>query len=241
MRCSSACLTDPGFVRTVNQDACLDLPSVGLWAVADGVGGHNEGEYASQLIVKALSQSGGHTCLSEFVNDVEDKLMDVNKQLIKRAAEEQNGIIGSTVAALLAYGRHIVCLWAGDSRIYRYRNGKLVQITQDHSEVEELIQRGDLHPDEANDHPLANMITRAVGADPELYLDAELQELHNADRYLICSDGLYKELSQAEIAEHIRHGDCLSVCQSMVAAALERGAQDNVTVVAIKFDKYSDD
>ena len=235
---SSASLTNAGIVRANNQDACLDLPESGLWVVADGMGGHNEGEFASRLIVDALSQMGVHGRLSEFVNDVEDRLRKVHKTLVNRAAARDKGIIiGSTVAALLAFGRFCVCLWAGDSRVYRYRDGQFAQITRDHSHVEELIQDGRLRRGEAESHPDANVITRAVGADEELYLDAELQELRHADRYLICSDGLYKEVSEAEIAGHMKYGDCVSICRTLVALALERGAQDNVTVVVIKFDE----
>lgn len=90
--------------------------------------------------------------------------------------------------------------------------------------------------EEAEAHPSANVINRAVGADQELCLDAELVELHSADRYLICSDGLYKEVSPTEITEHMRYGDCTVICRTLVSLALDRGAQDNVTVVAIKFD-----
>jgi len=237
MRWSSASLTDAGTVYTVNQDACLDLPAVGLWVVADGVGGHNEGEVASQLIVDALSHTGGHARLSDFVNEVEDSLQEVHKTLVDRAASKDKGmIIGSTVAALLVVEQYGVCLWAGDSRIYRYRDGQLEQVTRDHSQVEELIAHGGLQREEAENHPHANVITRAVGAGEELFLDAELQELCNADRYLICSDGLYKEVNDAEIAEHMKYGDCVTICRTLVALALERGANDNVTVMVIKFD-----
>jgi len=237
MRWSSASLTDAGAVHTVNQDACLDLPVAGLWVVADGVGGHNEGDVASQLIVDTLSHTGGHARLSGFVNDVEDRLQEVHKTLVERAASsDKHMIIGSTVAALLVVEQYGVCLWAGDSRIYRYRDGQIKQLTRDHSQVEELIANGGLQREEAENHPHANVITRAVGAGEELFLDVELQRLCNADRYLICSDGLYKEVSEAEIAGHMKYGDCVTICRTLVALALERGAHDNVTVVAVKFD-----
>ena len=237
MRWSSASLTDAGRVHTVNQDACLDLPAAGLWVVADGVGGHNEGEVASQLIVDTLSHTGEHARLSGFVNAVEDSLQTVHKTLVDRAvSRNKDMIIGSTVAALLVVEQYGVCLWAGDSRVYRYRDGQLAQLTRDHSQVEELVANGGLQREEAEKHPHANVITRAVGAGEELFLDVGLQKLRNADRYLICSDGLYKEVSEVEIAEHIKYGDCVTICRTLVALALERGAHDNVTVVAIKFD-----
>jgi len=237
MRWSSASLTDVGSVHTVNQDACLDLPAAGLWVVADGVGGHNEGEVASQLIVDTLSPTGGHARLSAFVNEVEDRLQEVHKALVDRAASRNKDmIIGSTVAALLVVDQYGVCLWAGDSRVYRCRDGRLEQLTRDHSQVEELVASGGLSREEAENHPHANVITRAVGAGEELFLDVDVQKLCHADRYLICSDGLYKEVSEAEIAEHMKYGDCVTICRTLVALALERGARDNVTVVAIKFD-----
>ena len=237
MRWSSASLTDVGSVHTVNQDACLDLPAAGLWVVADGVGGHNEGEVASQLIVDTLSPTSGHARLSAFVNEVEDRLQEVHKALVDRAASRNKDmIIGSTVAALLVVDQYGVCLWAGDSRVYRCRDGQLEQLTRDHSQVEELVASGGLSREEAENHPHANVITRAVGAGEELFLDVDVQKLCHADRYLICSDGLYKEVSEAEIAEHMKYGDCVTICRTLVALALERGARDNVTVVAIKFD-----
>ena len=236
LRWSSASLTDAGAVRKINQDACLDRPEAGLWVVADGVGGHNEGEIASHLIVDSLSQTGEHARLSEFVDEVEDRLHEVHRILVNRASGSANMIIGSTVAALLVHGQHGVCLWAGDSRIYRYRDGALVQITRDHSHVEELIEGGTLQPEDADKHPYGNVITRAVGAGEELFLEAELLTVHHADRYLICSDGLYKEVNEAEIAGYMRYGDCVTICRTLVALALERGANDNVTVVVVNFN-----
>lgn len=237
VHCSSASLTDVGIVRSKNQDAVLDLPEIGLWVVADGMGGHQEGELASHLIVDSLSQTTKHHRLSEFVNEVEDRLRQVHVTLVDRAANRHTAVIGSTVAALLALWPFGVCLWAGDSRLYRYRDGQLEQISRDHSLVEELVDLGGLPREQAETHPNANVINRAVGADQELYLDAELLELRGADKYLICSDGLYKEVSPAEIAEHMKYGDATTICRTLVALALDRGAHDNVTVVVIKFDE----
>ncbi len=234
---SSSSLTDTGIVHTTNQDSCLDAPELGLWVVADGVGGHSEGDVASQLIVNSLAQTNGHKSLSGLVNEVEDRLLRVHQELVDRAGgKSRKIIIGSTVAALLVVEEYGVCLWAGDSRIYRYRKGKLDQMTRDHSHVEELIADGSLAREEAEKHPDANVITRAVGGNEELYLDVQLLRLAGADRYLICSDGLYKEVSEEEIAQHVKRGDCVSICRTLVALALERGARDNVTVVAIKFE-----
>ena len=127
-------------------------------------------------------------------------------ELREYAAREENHTIGSTVAALLARGRHGVCLWAGDSRLYRFRDGALEQITQDHALVEELVERGVLTRDQAVDHPHGNLVTRAVGAADRLFVDVEIFELREGDVFLLCSDGLEKELSEDEIAEVL--ADC---------------------------------
>lgn len=234
---SSACVTNAGAVRELNEDACLTLPDSGLWVVADGVGGHHEGEIASRLIVDKLSRINTHDRLSQLVNEVEDRVQEVHQDLVRRAAAGgKDMIIGSTFAALLAVTRFAVCLWAGDSRVYRLRDGLLDQITRDHSHVEELIEQGTLQRELAEDHPWANVITRAVGAGEKLFLDAEFLELRRGDRYLICSDGLYKEVSESDMADHLQYGDSMSICKTLVALALDKGASDNVTVVVIKFD-----
>lgn len=233
---TSASLTDAGVVHSTNQDAYLDAPELGLWVVADGMGGHNEGHIASQLIVESLAQTDSHDGLSDLVNEVEDRLRLVHHELVIRAKDKGDGaIIGSTVAALMAVGQHGVCLWAGDSRIYRYRKGLLEQVTRDHSYVEDLVAEGSLQREEAESHPDANIITRAVGATDELYLDANLLQLCADDRYLICSDGLFKELSEATIRKQMEDDDSINVCRTLMAMALASGAHDNVAIVIVKF------
>jgi protein phosphatase len=222
-------------VRDVNEDACLDLPDAGVWAVADGMGGHEEGALASRLIVESLAQVGRHTRLSRLVDDVEDRLRDVHAQLVKIADEKT--VIGSTVAALIVMQQYSVCLWVGDSRIYRFRENKLEQLTQDHSYVEELVEQGRLTKEEAENHLEANVLTRAVGAGDELYLDAKLVDVQPSDLYLICSDGLYRELCEQEIEEQMQYPDCRQICDRLLKLVLDRGAQDNVTVVLIAIEE----
>jgi serine/threonine protein phosphatase PrpC len=221
-------------VREQNEDACLNLPDAGVWVVADGMGGHEDGALASRLIVESLAQVGRYSRLSGLVDDVEDRLLDVHAQLVKRAGEES--IVGSTVAALVVMQQYSVCLWVGDSRIYRFRDNRLEQLTQDHSYVEELIEHGRLTRDEAERHPEANVITRAVGAGEELHLDARLEEVRASDLYLICSDGLYREVCEEEIAEHLQSPDCNQICDKLVDLVLDRGATDNVTVVLVAIE-----
>ena len=141
---TSASRTDVGNERQVNEDAVLDLPGRGLWVVADGMGGHAAGDVASQMLVSKLSGVDTHERLSEFVDDVEDRVLEVNRRLHEMSFEGPNPkVMGSTVAALLAFQKHVICMWVGDSRVYRLREGELLkQMTTDHSEIEEMIAEG---------------------------------------------------------------------------------------------------
>jgi serine/threonine protein phosphatase PrpC len=235
---NSAAITDVGKVRKINEDACADRGDIGLWVAADGMGGHDAGDLASQAIIESLKQIGICERLSEFVDEVEDRLLEVNRRLIDEAAtREEATTIGSTVVVLLARQHHCACLWAGDSRAYRLRNGHMQAISQDHSQVEEMIEQGLLLREDAESHPAANVITRAVGASEDLFVDVELHALQDGDRYLLCSDGLFKEVSEQEISEHMQSGSCQELCQDLIQLALERGSRDNVTVLAVDFEE----
>lgn len=237
-RWQSAAISHRGCVRKINEDACLELPGVGLWVVADGMGGHAAGDVASQLIVESLREVRWRPRLAEMVDEVEQRLDVVNARLIEIAAQsEEPKVVGSTVAVLVALRRHGMCLWAGDSRVYRIRTGLLSRITRDHSEVEDLLDQGLVQPEEVDSHPSANVVTRAVGGSEELELDSVRIELRDADRFLLCSDGLYKELSDAEIAEYLQQGTCEQACRALVEFALARGSRDNVTVVVVQFNE----
>jgi serine/threonine protein phosphatase PrpC len=223
-------------VRKLNEDSLLDCPDAGLWAVADGMGGHQAGDFASRSIVESLHDVPVPERLSAYVDDVEDRLLLVNRKLVEAASEREYAVtIGSTVVVLVALRRHCACLWAGDSRAYRLRDGVMQMVSRDHSQVEEMVEEGLLLREDAESHPAANVITRAVGADETLYLDIELQELRDGDRYLLCSDGLYKEISEADIAAQLQQGSCQDVCDQLLQQVLERGARDNVTIVTIEF------
>jgi len=234
---TSSAVTHVGLVRQINEDAFLERSDIGIWAVADGMGGHHAGDVASTSIVNALNDSQPTNRLSEYVNSIEDRLMEVNGYLRDMAAEHHdNRTIGSTIITLAALKDHCAIIWAGDSRAYRLRHGKLVQITRDHSQVEEMVERGLLQPEDADSHPASNVITRAVGASDVLYVDVDLQEIQRGDRYLLCSDGLYKHLGSKDILENLKIDDTLShIAHNLVNLTLERGATDNVTVVVIQF------
>lgn len=235
----SACVTDTGKVRAVNEDACLDLPELGLWVVADGMGGHEAGDVASRMIIEHFQQISEPHDLNSFVSEAQRRLLEVNRRLREMATQQynNNATIGSTVVALLAYNKQCAYLWVGDSRIYRLRNEKLQQMTRDHSMVEEYIDEGRMSQEEANNSSVSNALTRAVGAEDQLNIDVKIDEIQNGDSFLLCSDGLYREVSDQEIVNLMSNGtDCVTITNNLLERALNNGAKDNVTasVVQIK-------
>ncbi len=226
----SAAATSKGNVRGQNEDAVLDRPEAGLWVVADGMGGHNAGGVASSMIVEALTSLDRRASPSAQLDAVEDRLLAVNERLYRASIDDQAGMSGSTLVALLALERHCLSIWAGDSRAYRSREGTLEQITHDHSEEQEMLDIGSTLEAVAS-----NVITRAVGGSRELFLDIELRELHNHDRYLLCSDGLYRELSDADMGHHLTGNDPEGACKALMKQALSGKCSDNVSVIVVQF------
>lgn len=226
----SAAATSKGNVRGENEDAILERPEAGLWVVADGMGGHTNGGLASSMIVAALASVARHSSPSQQLDEVEDRLLEVNERLYRGSLESQSGMSGSTLVALLAFERHCLSIWAGDSRAYRSRDGMLEQVTRDHSEEQEMIDGGTLDPSVSS-----NVITRAVGGARDLFLDIELRELRNHDRYLLCSDGLYRELSDADMAHHLTGNDPEGACKALMKQVLSGKCSDNVSVIVVQF------
>jgi len=237
-RWTSVSISHVGNVRSVNEDSLLDLPHAGLWVVADGMGGYQAGDVASQLIVDRLKQIDADFSIELAIEYVQQQLRESSRQLVEYAKQTKSGdTVGSTVVALLVREAMAVFLWAGDSRIYRLRNGSLQQMTRDHSAVEEWVAKGLLSRSEAENHPSANVITRAVGSHEELEIEAKYEALQDNDVYLLCSDGLNKELSDIEIESILSKGDIAEACESLIGTTLQRQARDNVSVVLIKFSE----
>ena len=231
----SAGATDVGHVRQINEDAYLERSDIGLWVVADGMGGHHAGDVASNNIIDILDETKPSDRLSDYVDEVEDRIISANNQLISLAKQhDDNRTIGSTVVALVAVDGHCAVLWAGDSRAYRCRNNQCVQLTRDHSQVEEMVQRGLLRPEEAEEHPASNVITRAVGAADDIYVEVEIGEIQENDTFLLCSDGLNKHVSNAEIEEYLQDQNLKEIPTRLVETTLQRGAIDNITVIVIR-------
>ncbi len=227
--------THCGTVRQNNQDGFVNRPDLGVWAVADGAGGHQAGEVASTHVLQALETMPPGLSAAEVLLEVRQRLAAAHEWLRAEGARRGEGaVVATTVVVLLARDEHFACLWAGDSRAYLLRAGKLVQISRDHSLVQDLVDSGALAPAEAEGHPHANVITRALGADmPELELDKRSGTLLPGDRLLMCSDGLFKALTEDAIAE-LLGADEDALAERLILAALTAQATDNVTAVAIQ-------
>lgn len=231
LRWHSASTTKLGFVRTVNEDALLDAREQNLWVVADGMGGHSYGDEASRAIIDQLVGFRFHTDIDTNIEDLKLRLARAHEQCRTHA----NGqLMGSTVAALFVHDPYCFFLWAGDSRIYRYRDQKLEQVTEDHSLVQGLVSIGELQKEDMDKHPSSHIITRAVGVHNDLDLELRHDEIRAGDRYLVCSDGLYKDVTEKEIDERMGKSTVEESLDSLVDLALERGGTDNTTAIVVQ-------
>jgi len=230
-RLASLSATHPGAVRPRNEDALLDRADIGLWVVADGAGGHGSGDVASNAIVAAMQVVPPGLAAAELLAQVRLRLTAVHQELQEEAARRGPGrILASTVVVMLARGEHFAMLWAGDSRAYLLRQGTLSRVTKDHSLVQELVDQGTLSEEEAESHPQANVITRAIGAQGDLELDKVSGRIIEGDRFLLCTDGLFKTMAEAEISAMLTAG---ADAQAIVTEAVGRGARDNVSAIGV--------
>jgi protein phosphatase len=238
-RWTSASRSHAGRVRQVNEDACLDQSKHELWAVADGMGGHSLGEFASKLAVESLMDLPTAESLAERVTAAQDRLQEANRRLRAEALRRDVPIIGTTIATLVAAGRHCSCLWAGDSRIYLYRDEHLIQLTRDHSHLEAARARRQSNPDETLERPRANLVTRALGAEDSIEIDQVTIELVDGDTFLLCSDGLSNEVGELLIEQALLPGICDLACDALLHIALEGHARDNITAVVVRAEDLS--
>jgi serine/threonine-protein phosphatase Stp1 len=227
--------THAGAVRPHNEDRFVNRPELGLWAVADGAGGHQAGEVAAGKIAELLDAIPAELNAPRILSEVRNRLAQAHAELRDEAERRGPGtVVASTVVVLLARDAHFACLWAGDSRAYLMRNGKLMQVTRDHSLLQELLDSGAISEQEAVNHPQGNVITRAVGAEAEtLDVDKVTGQLLPGDRFLLCSDGLSKTLAESELIAALNADGEASPSDRLVQAALEHRVGDNVTAVAV--------
>jgi len=233
----SAARTDPGKVRARNEDAFLECPQHGLWVVADGMGGHQGGDIASQLIVASLADLPVEVDFDARLKNVRQCLHWLNRRLgqeLTVTAGRSDSIMGSTVAAVLMEGNRAACVWAGDSRCYLWRGQRLYQLSRDHSLQQQLIDEQQMSAEQAKAHPSAHALTRAVGASEQLTLDVLELETCPGDAFLLCSDGLYQSLSTDALGHALNLPAPQLALERLFAGALRGEARDNLTAVVIR-------
>ena len=222
--------TSTGRVRRVNEDSYLALPP--LFAVADGMGGHDAGEVASAVAIDVLARYARDGSLS--VDAVLAALDEANRAVVGRGEANRMGTTVTGLASLVTpAGSQLMVFNVGDSRVYRLAGDHFGQVTVDHSEVQELVLAGAITPEQARTHPRRNIVTRALGSDFVVRPDHWLLPPLAGDRYLVCSDGLTGELTDEEILPLLRAGDQPQAAAALVAAADEAGGHDNTTVIVV--------
>jgi PPM family protein phosphatase len=228
----SAMATDAGRVRTVNEDRAV--VTEGFVAVADGMGGHVGGEVAAELAVESIEHAFGSDRSAEgLIQATKRANTDVYRRGLKERSLRGMGTT-LTAAALVDASSEpkVAVVNVGDSRAYLYSSGRLTRLTEDHSLVEEMVRRGELSEGDATTHPHRHILTRVIGVEPDVDVDAWTIEVRDGDRLLLCSDGLTNEIQDGDIAQLLRdHADPEQAVHALVDRALRHGGSDNVTVV----------
>lgn len=226
-----AAATHAGCVRSENEDSYSSSSQSGVWLVADGMGGHLHGSFASAAIVGAVGQADYPDDFAGACEAVTAALERANADILAEAAKA-GGQIGSTFVALVLRDRRYGVLWTGDSRAYVYRGDRLTRLTHDHTQVDDMLERGLITPDEARNHPMRHVLSRAVGVVEDLDIETAEGSVATRDLFILCSDGLHGVLDDDEIAG-ILGAKGYGACEDLIAACLERGAPDNVTVLLV--------
>ncbi|HEY1069463.1 PP2C family serine/threonine-protein phosphatase [Thermomonas sp.] len=226
-------LTHVGLRRELNEDTYYGDSELGLWLVADGMGGHEFGEVASALAREAIVREvRAGTPLAEAIRIADEEIIRCSRR------RGDSLPMGTTVVAARVNGNRFEVAWVGDSRVYLWRDSLLTQISHDHSYVQELIAQGAISADQARSHPHRNVVTQALGvtAPEQLNVETLTGELRPGMQLLLCSDGLTEEVDDRQIAQVLAHRECSAqeCVDGLVAAALDGGGSDNVTVVLVR-------
>jgi serine/threonine protein phosphatase PrpC len=235
MRFECVSRTHVGLKRKINEDSILVETGSGLWAVADGMGGHEAGEVASAAAVEALRGLTAIEGFDELVAQATEALRRANGELIALAQSNRSErTIGTTVVGIAIADGHFRCFWAGDSRAYRFRGGAIVRLSRDHSLVQDLVDAGMIKPEEAERHENSNVITRAVGVRDVLEVDSVGGDAGPGDIFLLASDGLTRLVDDRELATELGNGSLEEVADRLLETVLARGAPDNVSLIIIR-------
>lgn len=222
-----------GRVRKVNEDSILALPDQRIWVVADGMGGHEAGDFASQTIVDTVAVIPPDMPPADLMRALRQAIITAHERIHTAAETRFRTTVGSTVVALILTDTHFVAFWAGDSRIYLLRDGQISMLTSDHSVVGEFVAAGEMTWDEAEHHPQSNAITRAVGVGESLDLDKVRGEVLPGDRFLLCSDGLTKYAGFKFLETILAETPLETVADTLLNHALESGGGDNVSIIVV--------
>ncbi|HLB36289.1 MAG TPA: Stp1/IreP family PP2C-type Ser/Thr phosphatase [Gemmatimonadales bacterium] len=233
--------TDVGVVRSGNEDSFLMLPERGLFIVADGMGGHAAGEVASEMAVRIMARELGDPTTrtdGELAEGMRLAIQKANAAIFERTLTEHDKRgMGTTATALILAGSRYLIGQVGDSRAYLLRERRLLQLTKDHSYVQEQVDAGYLTPEQARTHPYSNVITRCVGANSDVTPDIYVGALRPGDKYLLASDGLTGMLEDADLQAALQVNDQpQDLVDGLIAEANRRGGLDNVTAILIRID-----
>ncbi len=231
----SAGRTVTGKVRKHNEDAILVRDEVGLWVVADGLGGHSAGDYASHMIVDRLAALPRQGSVFDFIESIEDSLVRINADLLETAATRGVDLIGSTVVVLVHDKDFMLCGWIGDSRAYCFEDGRLRQITRDH------VHGGDddvTHFGAAPPQAGSGVLTRAVGAEEQLFVDWVVAGNRPDMAFVLCSDGINKEVSDAELDDECRRNpQPQDLVERLFDLSMSRAGRDNISAVVVRLQE----
>jgi serine/threonine protein phosphatase Stp1 len=233
-RAQTGVSTHEGQVRPFNEDSWFASDEMGLWAVADGMGGHERGEWASAIVVEELGKLVLASDFAVACGEIADALHRANRTIFTEATA-RGSQMGTTAVILFVRDGRFAILWVGDSRAYLLRGGQFVQLSRDHTQVQEMVDRGLLQPEEAEGHPMGHVLARAVGVVAELEVDVIQDEVEAGDTFLLCSDGLHGCVEETEIGRMLSGSVPEAIVSDLVNEALDHGAPDNVTTVAVRF------
>lgn len=235
MRLEATWRTHPGRVRRANEDAVFCDSGPGIWAVADGMGGHAHGAEASATVVEALAAMPSGLSLKAMEQAIRQAMAGVNERLVQRGQSlSPPQTVGSTIVILCVAQDRYLCGWAGDSRAYLVRAGEFRQLSRDHTLVQQLVDGGLLTAAESVNHPDGHIITRAAGAQARLELDFVSGPVLPGDTFLLCSDGLSRTATPEELFERSILPDAEIAAESLLDLALQRGAPDNVSLILLR-------
>lgn len=226
-------VTHVGKVRKVNEDSILALADQKIWVVADGMGGYEGGDFASQTVVDAVAMIPLDLEPAEQMQALRRSITGAHTTILSEIEARGGGTIGAAVVSLMISTDHFVCFWAGDCRLYRLREGQIDMLTFDHSLVAEFVNAGQMTWDEAEKHPQSNAITRAVGVGDELELDKVRGTVQSGDRFLLCSDGLTKYAGFDLLRKTLANSPIETISDTLLNIALDGGAADNVSIIVV--------